>query len=80
MAEVLAEGLLMKMMPELKKELCNNCRLCVIACHGGALVPGESGISVRPTDKCDYCGVCEAVCPTGALSCPYTITRPGSTG
>ena len=62
-------------MPELSTELCNSCGLCVIACHGqGILVFNHKSVIVNPTDKCDYCGVCEAVCPTGAISCAYSIS------
>jgi ferredoxin len=33
-------------------------------------------VRVVETEKCDYCGDCEAVCPTGALNLPYQIVRP----
>ena len=69
----------MKIMPELNKDLCNRCGLCVIACHGGGIVAVVGGvIAIIPTENCDYCGVCEAVCPTGALTCPYDVTFDAS--
>ena len=30
-------------------------------------------VTVVETEECDYCTECEAVCPTGAIRCPYEI-------
>jgi MinD superfamily P-loop ATPase len=60
-------------MPELDAELCNNCGLCVVACHGGSIVCEEGKTRVVKSERCDFCGVCEAVCPQGAIRCCYTI-------
>ena len=61
-------------------ELCIGCLRCVTACadlkgvgalgfvlHGGAVVAGQVAASRRAAE-CRFCGVCVAVCPTGALS------------
>ena len=60
-------------MPEVDCELCDNCGLCVAACHGSAIVCSADGLCMLETENCDYCGVCEAVCPQGAIKCSYTV-------
>ena len=66
----------MIVMPELDPGLCDGCGLCVVACHGGAIVQEEGKIKITETEKCDFCCVCEMVCPAFAIKCPYIIT-PG---
>ena len=69
----------MKKMPELNSALCNRCGLCVIACHGGGVAAlADKTIVIRTTENCDFCGVCEAVCTTGAITCTYIIKFPAS--
>ena len=63
----------MSEMPIINLELCNGCGLCVITCHCEALVLVEDVITVVETEECGYCTECEAVCPTGAIRCPYEI-------
>jgi MinD superfamily P-loop ATPase len=63
----------MTIMPELDSDLCNGCGLCLIACHGVAIVEYEGKVRILETQDCDYCGVCEAVCPQGAIKCGYVI-------
>ena len=63
----------MTVMPELDLELCNGCGLCVIACHGGGIVTEEDKVRIVETENCDFCGVCEAVCPRCAIKCFYII-------
>ena len=60
-------------MPDLDSELCNNCSLCIVACHGGGIIVHEGKTTVIQSAKCDFCGVCEAVCPRGAIRCSYVI-------
>jgi pyruvate formate lyase activating enzyme len=43
-----------------------NCDLCISACRTGALTRSDPGIVVERS-KCDGCGKCAAVCPSGAL-------------
>jgi epoxyqueuosine reductase QueG len=45
----------------------------VITCRCEALVLVEDIITVVETEECGYCTECEAVCPTGAIRCPYEI-------
>lgn len=52
---------------------CNGCGVCVGACHQAALVIQGGTVSFTTTLDCPWCGHCEAVCPLGAISCPYEI-------
>ena len=63
----------MTVMPELDINLCDGCGLCVIACHGGGIVRAEGEVKIVETEKCDFCAVCEAVCPHQAIRCTYII-------
>ena len=60
-------------MPIINRELCNGCGLCVSVCHCKGLVLVDDIITIVETVKCTYCTECEAVCPTGAIRCPYEI-------
>jgi len=60
-------------MPIIDAELCNGCGLCLTVCECGALVVTGSIIAIQETYECGYCTECEAVCPTGAIQCPYEI-------
>ena len=63
----------MIIMRELDPDLCDGCGLCVIACHGGGVALGEGRVSLVETDVCDFCCVCEAVCPYNAIKCFYIV-------
>ena len=41
-------------------ELCENCgaRVCIEACSGQALTPGENGVPAFDREKCVHCGAC----------------------
>ena len=60
-------------MPEIVKEKCNLCGLCVEVCHCGALVLASGTVNVVETENCHWCTICEAICPTGALTCAFEI-------
>lgn len=71
----------MPFMPQIDKDKCDNCGLCVSVCTCGALVYIEETVTVIETQACDWCMMCEAVCPLGAITCPFEIvldevTRP----
>ncbi|MGQ9546514.1 MAG: ATP-binding protein [Dehalococcoidia bacterium] len=60
-------------LPVIAPERCNGCGLCVIVCDRHALALVNNAITVMETVECDWCTDCEAVCPTGAISCPFDI-------
>lgn len=60
-------------MPVIDLEKCNGCGLCVSVCHCKALMLVDDGVVVVETDECSFCTECEAICPTGAICCPYEI-------
>jgi len=62
-------------MPEIDRELCNGCGLCLAVCSCKALVLVDNVIVIMESEECDYCTQCEAVCPTGAISCPFEIVE-----
>ena len=66
----------MVVVPEINVELCDGCGLRVVACsmRGITIVYGKA--RVLEVEECDFCCVCEAVCPKNAIMCNYIIV-PG---
>ena len=60
-------------MPEVNAELCDGCGLCLTVCYGEALVLINNTATIIEAAWCDYCTLCEWICPTGAIKCPYEI-------
>lgn len=63
----------MVVMPEIDVELCDGCGLCVIACSGGGIVLEYGKARVVEFKACDFCCVCEAVCPQHAIRCSFIV-------
>lgn len=59
--------------PIFKVELCNGCGLCVITCENGGWKMVDRVAEQVAGVECDWCTNCEAVCLTGAISCPFEI-------
>ena len=60
-------------MPVIDPQKCSGCGLCVSVCGCGALVIVNNVITIVTIVDCDWCTNCEAVCTTGAISCPFEI-------
>ena len=60
-------------MPGVDQGKCNGCGLCVSVCYCSALIMVGDVVTVVETEECGWCTDCEAVCPTGAIRCPYEI-------
>jgi ferredoxin len=59
--------------PQLNKEKCVVCGICVDVCPQGVLeMQAQRVIFARPQD-CTYCGTCEESCPHDAVACSYEI-------
>jgi len=60
-------------MPVIDQVKCNGCGLCINVCSCRSLVLFENVITFVQAGECGWCTLCEAVCPTGAISCPFEI-------
>ena len=59
--------------PVIYPEKCNGCGMCIDVCEKGILYLDKQQIKVRTDRNCDWCTRCEAVCPSGAIACPFVI-------
>ena len=64
-------------MPEIDREKCNRCGLCISVCSCGAIVFVENIITIIQKEECrgcnHWCTLCEDICTTGAITCPFEI-------
>ena len=64
-------------MPIIDRKKCDGCGLCVSVCSCKALVLVDNVVTVIKKKECHrctmWCNLCEEVCPTGAISCPFDI-------
>jgi len=64
-------------MPSIDRQKCDNCGLCVEVCGCHALVMVGGVLTIVHTENCHWCTICEAICPKGALTCPFDIVIEG---
>ena len=60
-------------MPVVDEAKCDGCGLCVSVCYCNALVLVGGVVTIVETEECGWCTDCEAVCPAGAIACPFDI-------
>ena len=60
-------------MPVIDPQKCNGCGLCLSVCTCNGLIMVGNVATVVEVEYCDWCTECEAVCPTGAISCAFEI-------
>lgn len=60
-------------MPVIDQTKCNGCGFCISVCHCNALVLVNNMITVIETEECGWCTICEVICPTDAIRCPFEI-------
>ncbi|MFH1663088.1 MAG: 4Fe-4S binding protein [Chloroflexota bacterium] len=61
------------MTPNIDKEKCNGCGLCISVCLRNGLVLVDGVVVIVEGFECDWCIQCEVVCAIGAISCPFEI-------
>jgi anaerobic sulfite reductase subunit C len=69
--------------PELDREECISCGLCVKSCTEAAITLDQDEKPIFSPDTCIYCGDCVKVCPTGAwktVKKGYTVRIGGKWG
>ena len=59
--------------PQIDQDKCDGCGLCIIICWHHCLVLIDGVVAIVEGADCDWCTQCEAVCVTGAITCPYEI-------
>ncbi len=67
----------MSELPVIDIRKCNGCGLCLTVCRCGGLVLVGNVVKIVADVKCDWCTECEAICPFGAISCPFEIVIEG---
>ena len=68
-----ARGDKLSAFPIVFPENCNGCGDCLSVCSGGVLYLSNNRIALKATGECDWCTLCEAVCLSSAIFCPFEI-------
>ncbi|MFC2010028.1 ATP-binding protein [Chloroflexota bacterium] len=61
----------------IEPEKCDGCGLCIGVCSCNILVLVDNVITIVRKKDCGgcarWCAQCEAVCPNGAITCPFEV-------
>ena len=67
----------MTKMPEIDRDKCDSCGLCIEVCSCHVLVLVDNVVEVKERIGCQqcskWCTMCEMVCPVGAIQCPFEV-------
>jgi MinD superfamily P-loop ATPase len=59
--------------PHIESDKCDGCGLCVSVCCCNGLMLVDGVVVIVAGVECDWCTQCEAVCISGAITCPFEI-------
>jgi ferredoxin len=62
-------------LPRIDRARCVGSGHCITGCPTGALGWQDGKAALLYPDLCSYCGICEEVCPVGAIELPYLIVK-----
>jgi len=65
--------------PRVDTVRCDGCGLCVKVCRNEVLLLEDGVAVVVFPDRCNYSGLCEQVCPKGAIQRMFEIIWSGET-
>jgi MinD superfamily P-loop ATPase len=67
----------MTKIPEIDRDKCDGCGLCIEVCSCHVLVLVDDVVEVKERIGCQqcskWCTMCEMVCPVGAIQCPFEV-------
>jgi NAD-dependent dihydropyrimidine dehydrogenase PreA subunit len=61
------------LLPNILYERCSGCSFCVINCPQNVVMMAGGRPEFIAQKECTYCGICEDICPLGAIQLTYQI-------